>query len=669
MKYRTEVDGLRAIAILPVVFFHAGFKAFEGGFVGVDVFFVVSGYLITTIILFDMENNAFSIVTFYERRARRILPALFFVMLCCLPFAWVWLLPSHFKDFTQSLVAVAAFSSNILFWQESGYFGVASELKPLLHTWSLAIEEQYYVLFPLFLMLLWKLRKRWVFSALVVVGVVSLAAAQWGAYNKPSATFFLLPTRAWELAIGALIAFYLSYKREHAGLPKRFKNTSEVFGTIGLLMIFYSVFVFDNNTPFPSFFALIPTVGTGLVIIFATSETVAGRFLSTKCMVWVGLISYSTYLWHYPLFAFARHSSLTEPSAALLLLLSAASLLIAYISWRYVESPFRNRELISRKMVFAFAAVGSITFAGIGLAGHLGNEYFSKMRLTRQQISIIDEGAKKSLRHDMLGLSNVKPNWMLIGDSHANSLQDSLHKMVVKMNASAVVATADGCPPALNLYRHDLNTGLTCHNNYSNVLSAIESEGIDNVLISARFPLYLNSERFDNREGGIEKGVTKEVIFDDVKHKGTIRAPSIRSNTIKKHLIDYVKKISDIGVNVYVLGSIPEVGWDATVAALEKLKTGNEVRTKRSVYVERNLLVTSFYDEIVKFKNVRVIHSENSFCDSEYCYATENGIPLYFDSNHLNVHGAEKLVKHVFEQINIDTDSVQTGEPTQKDEP
>lgn len=221
MKYRREIDGLRALAVLPVIFFHAGFKAFEGGFVGVDIFFVISGYLITNIILSDLNAGKFSIVTFYERRARRILPALFFVMLCCLPFAWLWLVPTHLEDFCQSMAAVSVFSSNILFWRESGYFGVASELKPLLHTWSLAVEEQYYLFFPLFLLGLWKLRKRWIFGSLALVAIVSLLLAQWGAYNKPAATFFLLPTRGWELAIGALIAFYFLYKKT---MPRSLPN-------------------------------------------------------------------------------------------------------------------------------------------------------------------------------------------------------------------------------------------------------------------------------------------------------------------------------------------------------------------------------------------------------------------------------------------------------------
>jgi peptidoglycan/LPS O-acetylase OafA/YrhL len=193
MKYRSEIDGLRAIAVIPVILFHAGIEIFSGGFVGVDVFFVISGYLITAILIKDIDEGKFSLINFYERRARRILPALFCVVVCCIPFAWHLLLPGDLKDFSESLVAVATFSSNILFWYESGYFESASELKPLLHTWSLAVEEQFYILFPLLLMAVWRFGKRAIIWMLVAVFVISLAMAQWGAYNAPSATFYMLP--------------------------------------------------------------------------------------------------------------------------------------------------------------------------------------------------------------------------------------------------------------------------------------------------------------------------------------------------------------------------------------------------------------------------------------------------------------------------------------------
>ena len=198
MKYRREIDGLRALAVIPVILFHAGFQSFRGGFVGVDVFFVISGYLITSIILAEKQTDTFTLINFYERRARRILPALFVVMFACLPFAWLWLSPQDMKSFSESLVAVSAFASNVLFWRTSGYFEAAAELKPLLHTWSLAVEEQYYVLFPIFIMLTWRLGKRLIFAMLAVVAIISLAAAHWGSVASQAATFFLLPTRGWE---------------------------------------------------------------------------------------------------------------------------------------------------------------------------------------------------------------------------------------------------------------------------------------------------------------------------------------------------------------------------------------------------------------------------------------------------------------------------------------
>lgn len=369
MDYRRELDGLRALALLPVILFHAGFETFSGGFVGVDVFFVISGYLITTIILAELEQGKFSIVNFYERRARRILPALFLVMLVCIPFAWFWLLPSDMKDFSQSLVAVSVFASNILFWRESGYFDTAAEFKPLLHTWSLAVEEQYYVLFPLFLMLFWRLGKRWILVTLGLVFVVSLAVAQWAAYAKPAAAFYLLPTRGWELLVGAFAAFYLS-KASRKEFGKAF---GEVGGWLGVVLILYAVFAYSKAIPFPGLYALVPTLGTVLVILFATQQTLVGKFVGNKAFVGVGLISYSAYLWHQPLFAFARQKGFSHSDTGFFFFLSVVSLILAFFSWKLIEMPFRNKRVIGRKSIFLFALVGSIFFVALGFYGHKKN--------------------------------------------------------------------------------------------------------------------------------------------------------------------------------------------------------------------------------------------------------------------------------------------------------
>ena len=232
---------------MPVIFFHAGFQVVHGGFVGVDVFFVISGYLITSIIVSDLEEGRFSLMAFYERRARRILPALFLVMAVCLPFAWLWLLPAYADEFFDSMAAVSVFASNLLFWQRSGYFESTAELKPLLHTWSLAVEEQYYVFFPIFLALTWRLGRRWVLGLLAGVFVVSLTTAQWGSFTTPTAAFFLLPTRGWELLMGALVAFYL-LDGDRKSIPRAVR---ELGGVIGIALITYAVLVFDEDTPFP----------------------------------------------------------------------------------------------------------------------------------------------------------------------------------------------------------------------------------------------------------------------------------------------------------------------------------------------------------------------------------------------------------------------------------
>ena len=331
MQYRREIDGLRAVAVLPVILFHAGFSVFSGGYVGVDVFFIISGYLITSILISELEEERFSIARFYERRARRILPALFVVMLACLPFAYMWMFPSQLKDFAQSLVAVVFFGSNFLFWHESGYFAADAEIKPLLHTWSLAVEEQYYIVFPIFLLLAWRFGRNKMFWSVVVIAAISLLLAEWGWRNKPSANFYLAPTRAWELFAGSICAFLT---------VGRTLKSNNVLSGIGLAAIIFAIFTFDKNTPFPSVYALVPVVGTALIILFGRQGTLVATLLSMRVFVGIGLISYSAYLWHQPLFAFARLGSLTEPSHILMAVLAVAALLLAWVTWRWVEQPF-----------------------------------------------------------------------------------------------------------------------------------------------------------------------------------------------------------------------------------------------------------------------------------------------------------------------------------------
>ena len=421
MKYRSEIDGLRALAVVPVILFHAGFELFSGGFVGVDVFFVISGYLITTILIEDIENKRFSIVNFYERRARRILPALFFVMFVCIPFAWMWMIPSQMKDFSQSLIAVSLFASNILFWRENGYFDGDAGENPLLHTWSLAVEEQYYVLFPIFLILAWRFGKNRVFWMIVVMAAISLLLSEWGWRNHATANFCLAPTRAWELFSGSIAAFVV----QKQGVQK-----NNPLALAGLAAILFSILFYDKATPFPSVYALVPVLGAVLLVLYADKDTLAAKLLSTRGFVGIGLISYSTYLWHQPLFAFERIRSPEHTSLFHMSLLSLISLLLGYFSWRYIEKPFRKKQFLTRAFVFKSAAFSLSLFMFFGALGIIDKGYKSRLsagdqdlyqRLFNGQTQFeIDVTNKKNFTND--GRKKI----LIIGDSYAKDFLEGL---------------------------------------------------------------------------------------------------------------------------------------------------------------------------------------------------------------------------------------------------
>ena len=427
MNYRPEIDGLRAVAVIPVIFFHAGLVFFSGGFVGVDIFFVISGYLITGLILTELDTNKFDLIKFYERRARRILPALFSIMFVCLPFAWLWLMPGDMKNFSESIMSASLFSSNILFWKESGYFDVASELKPLIHTWSLAIEEQFYILFPLFLILVWKVGKSFTALATFIIFIASISIAQWGSYNHPTAAFFLLPTRGWELLMGSLIALYLNNKSHNPNII-----FSQIASLFGLGLVIYSVIFFDNDTPVPSLFTLIPTIGTGLIIIYGVPKTVINSIFSNNILVAIGLASYSLYLIHQPIFAIIKYRFGSESFEEYMLLIFFAIFILSYLSWKYVETPFRNKLIFSQKQIFRYSFVGIGLLVLTGALGIFTNGFEQRFSSYERKVLAEYTDARRyvSSRFDNLDqefdLSSNSPNILIIGDSFAEDILNAL---------------------------------------------------------------------------------------------------------------------------------------------------------------------------------------------------------------------------------------------------
>ncbi|MDB9973486.1 acyltransferase [Gammaproteobacteria bacterium] len=656
MKYRAEIDGLRALAVLPVILFHAGFEWFSGGFVGVDVFFVISGYLITTIIISEMAEGKFSIVNFYERRARRILPALFFVMAVCLPFAWLWLTPNELKDFGQSLVAVSTFSSNIFFWSESGYFATTNELKPLLHTWSLAVEEQYYILFPVFLMLTWRFGLRWILVILFVVFIISLGAAQWGSYNSPSFTFYMLPTRGWELLVGVFIAFYLNNKNY-----LKSKNLNQSLSLIGFCMVTYSIFSFNESTPFPSLYALIPTIGTGLIILCAIPQTIIYKVLSLRLFVGIGLVSYSTYLWHQPLLAFGRHGTLDNLSDFVIISVCIASIFFGWFSWRYVEKPFRQKNVLNRKSIFSFSIIGICLFSAIGLSIISFNGSMSRIPIEKFHSDYIDITGKHltELQNDQCNISGVKslptlckvgntdakPLLALIGDSHAYTLKGALEKLFKLNNSSFMQFTKNGCPPSINIIASEEKN---CRKYMDYVLTEIENSNINTVILAARWGFYITDETYDNQIGGLE--IAREVKYS------TLKVPfdadiNIRREAILNSYYKFIEKLHILGKRVIIVGPIPEHGWSVPERIAKRYLLSGEIYMEPislGFYDERFKEISDLFDK-TQLMSVQLIDTRNIFCGNGISctsFDTVNGA-LYFDDDHLSKNGARLVVDDI----------------------
>jgi peptidoglycan/LPS O-acetylase OafA/YrhL len=407
---------------VPVILFHAGFGLFDGGFVGVDVFFVISGYLITTIIVDEMEEGRFCLIRFFERRARRILPALYVVALTAAALASYSLLPNHLVSFGKSLLSIPLFSSNVFFWSERGYFGVATDLKPMVHTCSLAVEEQFYIVYPAVFLLLAQ-KKRLLYALLFCGFAVSLAAS-WYLTRLHFETAFYLPiSRAWELLTGAFIALLSVKGRLRFGLPE-----SEALTLVGLALILYAVFTFGPGTPFPSLNSAFPVAGAALVIVGSARANLMRRVLSFSPLVQIGLASYSLYLIHQPLFAIARHLHVFESFRELLIVIC---LPLALLNYRFVEIPFRDKKTFSRRAVLAFSIAGGILTAaggGVLVQTHgLISRFSEKDRILLSQFETI--ATYNPRRFDALELKDFKAGKtkvLLVGDSFAKDFLNVL---------------------------------------------------------------------------------------------------------------------------------------------------------------------------------------------------------------------------------------------------
>ena len=646
MQYRREIDGLRAVAILPVILFHGGIVGFSGGYVGVDVFFVISGYLITSIILEEIKKDQFSIIGFYERRARRILPALCAVVLFTTIAAFLLLPADALKSYSQSLVSVASFSSNIFFYMTSGYFSGASEKKPLLHTWSLAVEEQYYLIFPVLIIALWFLGKKRITLVIALISVASLSFSQYlSQINAVDANFYLIFSRAWELLSGSLIAFL----KPHSQTMK--KREKESAGIAGLLLIFYSILFFDNKTPFPSLYALIPVMGAVAIIAFTDADTYIGRFLGNKIFVGIGLISYSLYLWHQPLFAFLRLKTIGEPEPKIFMAAIITTFLLAYLSYRFVEKPFRNRVTVSKASIFRYSGLSLAVMLLVGLSGHIGNG-FEKRFAGNEYVETIEFSPKRDECHTS-GNNYLKPSescryfgtnvtWAAFGDSHIVEPGFALAKLLEKDGTGLLHLTFSGCPPALLFDAKRPG----CSQWIKESLTYLENnESIENVLLGFRYSIYFKTELPELPH----KSARKYVMTKSADNSGNAVLESFQE-TYWKSLSEIIERLLKAGKNVYLLYPIPElpVHIGSAITPFSVFSDKPIIDIERSIssqqYFNQNGFILNKLNTLHYGNKLYAIKPFDILGNGEYSPAVSNNRALYFDDNHLSISGANLLI-------------------------
>src|SRR5438552_3781137 len=494
-SYRPEIDGLRALAILPVVLFHYRAPGFQGGFVGVDVFFVISGYLITSLIQSEMQRGTFSLGQFYERRVRRIFPGLFAMLAVVSATAYVLLFPIDLVRYAQSLFATALFGVNFEFWREAGYFDSFANQKPLLHLWSIAVEEQFYLLFPALLILLRHAAPRLRVAAVGFVFIASFALGAWGVSAAPVATFYLLPARAWELMLGALLAL--------GAVPAiRSRLAAEILAVLGLILIGAAVFALSPATPFPGPAALLPCLGAALVVHAGhPGRTFVGRILAARPLVFIGLISYSLYLWHWPIFVFATYIDLREPSGAASAALIALSFVLAALSWRFIEQPFRKaRHRLARRVLFPGAALaagltaasGAFAAATDGLPERLQPELRRIIAEQDDHEPRIDRcfglTAADVREHRLctIGAAGVAPRFLPLGRSHADAILPAVSEAAAKAGRAGLFAGGEACPPLLRVTTPMPN----CRAFNDAVMARLKDPRIEEVILESRWAKY-----------------------------------------------------------------------------------------------------------------------------------------------------------------------------------
>lgn len=608
--HRRDIDGLRALAILPVLLFHAHVPGFSGGYVGVDIFFVISGFLITGIIAREVDAGRFSIVGFYERRFRRIMPALSVMILVVLGLsAWLYL-PGDLEGVPKSALAATLFASNLWFFTDTGYFAGGADVKPLLHTWSLAVEEQFYIGFPILLLLVTRFAPKWRTAIIWAIAGASLALCIAMRRDATGFAFYLLPTRGWELLAGGLLAL-----GEIA--PVRRKLLREGIACAGLAAILYAVTCFDKDTLFPGSAALLPVLGAA-ALIHTAPETRVGRLLGEAPLVGIGLISYSLYLWHWPFIVLAEYATDLPLRGPLQLLVLVGSSVAAWLSWRFVERPFRDRSRVPAPRIFAFTGISIAVLCGLSAALIHAGPWPSRFSpaVLAQMAGRDDISPERGRCHDsfmrhaqpcVLGAA-VKPSAMLWGDSHGVEMAYALSELLEAKGGAIIERTTSSCPPVLGYQAKDIR----CVQANDSAMKALRDDPAIRTVYLAAF--WANGD------------------FD--------------TPAFVAQLDETIRAIRGLGRAVVIIGPVPPQPFDvprhlAHLAQRGDLRDAHGV--ERRWVNDRTIYLRASFDQWQR-QGVKLIDPIARLCGPQWCAIERNGRPLYFDSHHLSVTGARLVI-------------------------
>ena len=661
--YRQDVDGLRAVAVLAVIGYHAGLPWLGGGYLGVDVFFVISGFLITGLILRESADGHFSLRNFFERRIRRLLPALAVVLLACLWPAWRWMLPAPLADFGRSLLAVMGLVPNLHFWRNTGYFNAAADDHPLLHTWSLGVEEQFYIGYAVLLLLLWRHARRHTTLSLVLLFGASLLLCEFTRRQAAVAAFYLLPFRAWELMLGALAARLA----EHPAVRQALLQTPglrSLLGAGGLLVLVGCLLSLGESTPHPGLWTLLPTGAAAAVLLAGGTDHPAGRLLGWRPMVLVGLVSYSAYLWHYPLFAFTELAQLRQPSAWESVGLVALTLGLAGLSWRWIEQPARQRSLPFHRVL---AGLGLAAGLIAGFALLVIQQQGVPERLPASASATLAEGDTRNPRQleclsrsdhphppqqaCSFGTPQVSPSLVLLGDSHADALFVAMDEELRRHGRAGLMMAHSGCAPTPGLRRTDMGLRSPCEAYFAAAFDELARHPeLRTVVLSARWSTYAQDQRFDNGEGG--RDPAPPMPLDTLA--GATPAPGghQRVDRVVSAYVAGIQALRAMGKQVLLVYPVPEVGWHVPHRlALRQMRgqtSSQPLSTSSQRYAQRHAPVLAAFDTWVQGDPGTVpIRSGALFCGAGptgRCIAQAAATPLYYDDNHLNRQGAQRLI-------------------------